>query len=651
MQEPKYNGMRPITKFLPSANIKGNLQQKAAASCHWLGAMGLMGLALSPRTALATKPPLWEDLPGNTALVLSINTSQASWEDLERFRTAQLLNETLDITPNPGGLPYLPYSLDYQTHIQPWVGSQAVVALLPALAGSPANLTDHSVMLAPIRDRDAFNNYFQMLSDLQAAPTVETFRQTEILFWPGNSGPGPDALLNEQQGIPKTLSLSKTLNLSLQVTAPKALSGGTDTFDLDIPLPIPQPTATGLAVAVLPNALVAAENPQAIKTFLRYRQDSQETLINNPQFQRTLAHPQRGQALITVYGNALELLNFSPPEVPLPLVGFPVENGDSSAAIETLRTLNFGGTLEALLFPAERGIQFQGRFYYDTTPFTFGLTDNSPQADSVLEHLPASTYLLMSGRDLAGLWQQMTHTAELLNEDWADGLATVRQGFTTLTGLDLDQDVFGWMDGEIAFAAYPARDTPFQALAPQLQLGLGLLLQTSDRTSAVNTLDTADELFTTLGFGVMPETVNNQPITSWDLGSGWDASPEASRQGFLSRGWVTKDTLAIVSGPGTMERVMNPSPHDPLGSFPLFQNAVAPFPAPNNGYFYVNVGATLALIYQAFNLHQVEEFQPFKPFLGSFNTFSATTSQTADYITLDAQLGLALREAEVQASN
>jgi hypothetical protein len=596
---------------------------------------------------MAAESSIWADLPRNTAMVIAINTLEETWTELDRFRTFQLLSETFGLVPNPGGLPYLPYNIDYLTHIQPWIGDQAIVAILPSTGGMVGEMADHTVMLAPIRNQEAFAAYVQVLTESQpAAPTTETFRQTDILFWPGQYEEfedNPDQTFDGGKTTFKTWSLTPTLNLPLQATASKALPQGNPTFDLDIPLPVPQPSATGVAIAILPDTLVAAETVDAIKTYLRYRQSGQGSLARNPQFQRTLAHPQQARALVTVYGNALELLNFPTPDLP-PFPGdWPLNGGIPPASLETLQALNFGGTLEALVFPSNQGLEFQGRFYYDNTPFTFGLTPRSPRADSVLEQLPASTYGLMSGRDLAGLWRQVSTVIDLMDDDFGFGLDDIRDGFTALTGLDLDHDVFGWMDGEIALAAFPATETPFQALSPRLQLGLGLLLQTSDRTTATNTLSTADELFTTLGFGVMSATVNNQPVTNWDLWSGWDSLPDAPRQSFLSHGWVTEDTVAIVSGPGTMKRVMNPSPHDPLRSFPLFQNAIGQFPDPNNGYFYVNVGSTLTLVYQTFNLHETPEFAPFKPFLGSVRTLSATTTQTSDYLELDAHLGLAPR--------
>ena len=612
---------------------------------------GLLAISLlGSRPALAAsgtdENSVWQELPRNTALVISLNTTETTWSNLNQFRITQLLNQNFGITPNPGVLPYLPNGIDYQTYIQPWVGNQAVIALLPSLGGLPADMPAHFVMIAPIADQDSFADYFEVLLDRQGTePLIETFRQTDMYYWPADLDWHSEQPGEEFRTASSTLRFTQVAQVPVQVTSLKALPEGDGSFELDIPLPVPEVSPSGLAVAVLPHALIAADNPSAIKTFLRYRQGSQGRLANSPQFQRTLGHREQSQALITIYGNVIELLRFDPLEAPLDPLGLPFPNAPvSPPALSTLRNLDFGGTLEAFMFPSELGMEFQGRFYYDSLPFTLGITPSVPTADSVLDELPASTYLLMSGRDLAGVWQQMTRIIPLLDEDFSHSLNTLREGFTALTGLDLDRDIFGWMDQEIAFAAFPAQGTPFEALSPQLHLGLGMLIQTSDRAIATQTLSTVDDLITTLGFGVTAGTVNDHPITSWNLWSGWDSSPGALRQSLVSHGWINQDTVAIVSGEGAMARVMNPSPHDPLREFPLFQDAVGTFPDPNDGYFYVNAGATLALIYQIFNLHEIDEFQTFTPFLGSFRSLSATTTQTADYIELDAQLGLAQRE-------
>jgi len=352
MRGPTYIPDWHKTHAGPAADNRTQRQKLGLAESLWLGMVGVIGVMSQTQITMAADNFVWEDLPRNTALVMTINTSASAWTELEHFRTAQLLDETLGITPNPGGLPYLPYDINFQTHIQPWVGSQTVVALLPAMiAGAASSITDHSVMLAPIQDQEAFNRYLQLLLDQQSAPpTTETFRQTEILFWPQDVETSPEApSWEDDQGTAKTWGLAHSLEVPLPVTAPKALPQGGEAFDIDIPLPLPQPVATGLAIAVLPDTLVAAETPEAIKTFLRFRRSGQGQLTDNPYFQRTLAHPQQPKALVTIYGNALELLNFEPPGLLFPPVGLPGSGEFSPPSVEMLQALNFGGTLEALL--------------------------------------------------------------------------------------------------------------------------------------------------------------------------------------------------------------------------------------------------------------------------------------------------------------
>jgi hypothetical protein len=282
-------------------------------------------------------------------------------------------------------------------------------------------------------------------------------------------------------------------------------------------------------------------------------------------------------------------------------------------------------------------MQFRGRYYYDAVPFTLGLTPTVANADSPLTLLPASTFLVMSGRNVAGFWRGLSSILANASDFTRQGPETVRSGFTLFTGLDLDDDLFGWMDGEVAIAAFPTEGGPLQ------YAGLGLLVQTSDRPTAENTLAVVDDLLPGFGMTVTPRTVNQQPATSWELlssGSDSDYIPELS---VGSHAWIAADTLALTSGAVPMGQVLAPSPHDPLVDFFLFDQATATFPRPNNGYFYLNVGATLSLAYQVFDLHDDSTFDGIKPYLGSVRSLSATTTQTPRHIEINGQLGLAPR--------
>lgn len=654
------------------------------ADWHRLG-LTLVGTGL----ALGTPPPLisqaaevdlWQYLPENTALVIVLDTTAVTWGQLSQFQLFKLLADEQGIVPGLPGLPYLPYGIDFASEVAPWVGDTAVLALLPAPPGELSPMTDHTVMVAPVTDTEAFARFRATFLEQQAgAPEIIPALGTDIYVWPGPDledssdlpiePPIPQACgpaevgaapCGEAEGEPKRLAKASSdagkadtspqqarpvLRLNGGVGLPLTASplspdpGSTEEFEVDVPVPLPSFGPGGLAVAFLPDALVTAETPAAIEQYLGLRQaqgtpPGQTSLADSPEFQRTLANRQQARAFVAVYGNALELLNYDLSATALPDLGLPLPLPPVLDA-DTLRSLNFGGTLEALVYPLDQGIQVRGRYYYDGVPFTFGLTPTVPEADRPLALLPAATFLVISGRDVAGFWRGLSTVLEQASDVTREGLATVRSGFTLVTGLDLEQDLLDWMDGEVAIAAFPTEGGPLA------YAGLGLLLQTSDRPAAERALAAVDAQLPGFGLTANPRIVNQQPVTSWELFSSWNDDDYVPELSMGSYGWVTDDTLAITSGVVPMARVLAPSPHDPLGNFFLFDQATANFPTPNNGYFYLNMGATLALAYQVFGGYDGPVLDAVRPYLGSVRSLSATTTQTPDYMEAYGQLGLA----------
>lgn len=663
---------------------------------------GSLGVGPLPARAEATDP--WHHLPEYTALTFLLDTSNATWTQLSQFQIFKPLEGSPDVTPQPLGLPLLPVGLDFATQIQPWVGETVVTALLPAEPGAGAAFQDHLVMVAPIVDAGAFAEHQAAILALPGDdPAIQTFENTLIYVWEPvvfdegdaeegdptwneddtweedglSNGAEEKALYRDQSGTALgNLSASSPLrrpSLSLVPGARLSLAlspkdheedwesweedwpDGEGDFELGVPLPTPTFAYRGLALAILPDALVAAETPAAIQQYLTYRREfgvgdrAEETggdrasLATSREFQRTLANRAETRSLIAVYANALEMLNYELSSEDLAEAGLPLPAPVLTPdLVQNLQAINFGGTLEALLYPTAHGVQFRGRYYYDAVPFTLGLTPTLPEADSPLQLLPASTLVMASGRNLAGFWQGLTQALELSGGEVRDGLDVVRSTFTAATGLDLDRDVMRWMDGEFAIAAFPHAEN---ALLP---LGVGLLMQTSDRPAAEAALATFDELMRAWDTPVVARTVNQQPVTSWEMYSlledEADFAPYAS---LLGHGWATDNTLAIVSGIGPMSRIINPTPHDPLADFFLFRQSTAEFPQPNNGYFYLNMGATLSQVYPFLDQFGVGVFvDEFKPALGSLRSLSATTAQTPRHMEIMVQLGLAPRQED-----
>jgi hypothetical protein len=312
--------------------------------------------------------------------------------------------------------------------------------------------------------------------------------------------------------------------------------------------------------------------------------------------------------------------------------------------VELIKAGGFAGTLEAYVYPQKEGLRFQGRYYYDEMPFRLPPTPETPDADALMALLPAPTYTFISGRDLAGFWQQLSLFLELFNDTTRNGLDAVRAGFQEATGLDLDRDVFSWMDREFAIAFFPAKETPFQFLSPNLDVGMALLLQTSDRPTSERALAAFDELMQAWYIQVIPRTVNDTLVVSWEF-----APPEifGETSSFLSHGWANEDTLVVASGTGAIRRLVNPIAFDPLSEHFTYRLATESFPQPNNGYFYLNMGSTLSLIYQVFYLNQPDAgLDEIKGFLGSVYSLSLTTTQTDTFFEVDGLVGLAHRRPD-----
>jgi len=627
---------RPYPKFRGRAGrVAAVLPVALGMGAGWLP---MAAVAAAPGTDAATH------LPATTALALLIDTTEATWAELDRYQFTQILTRTWDVTPNPGGLPFLPYTLDFETHIQPWIGDTAIVALLPARDPATATIDTHSVMVAPIADGEAFADYWATLLGTQpTAPIIETYRDQEIYLWPQPESP---FLLNQ---APPTLTLGETLPVPLgrlALVEPRAAiepvpdPAPDGEVDLEVPVPLPEFGPAGMAVVVLPDAVVAASTVEALQHFLDLHQQG-TPLADHGRFQRTRRHPQAESALVALYGNILELLNFSqnlePPlaDVPLPV---PLPPPPSPDLIAELQTADFGGTLEALIYPQAEGMRVQSRFYYDDLPFVPPVPPTPADADYLMELLPGATYALASGRNLAAIWTVVGEALETASEFTRDGLDQVRQAVDDATGLDLDRDIFALLDGEFALAAFAAEDTPFQVISPEFQVGVGLLLQVNDRAAADASLAAADRWVSGFGFTASPQQVNGAPVTSWQVPGFGGSGPSVA-----SHGWLNADTLALVSGTGPMARLLNPSPYTPLAEFGSFQRATQTLAQPNNGYGYVHVGSMLALAYQVLGQPPASdgELATALELAASVYTLSFTSAQTETYLEFDALAGLA----------
>lgn len=377
---------------------------------------------------------------------------------------------------------------------------------------------------------------------------------------------------------------------------------------------------------------------------------STETLAENSDFQRILTDSKFERSLIVGYGNLDQLSRFSgfgieapslPPGAPFPLPPVPAPSElpiDSEAsffqALELAATAI--DTVENFVTLEPEGIQFQSRVHFRLPQLSYALLDD---VDQIYDQIPAPTYFLVSGQDLSKLWLTVSSLLEA-NPATAEYLNMARLGTQLATGLDLDEDIFRWLDGEYSLFLFPSRYSLLDDFLPNLDLGLGVMIQTRDRNSAETALAALSDLAASaLQLEVTPSQINDQPITS--LRIPFDGTVPASLDpSVFSYGWVNDNTLVMTLGESQMS-LLNPAPLDPISTAYPFSAVNQRLPHPNYGYVFLNTGATLSLVYQLLPPEwKTAEFQAVQRFLGSIHSISGTTSSSEDYLQADFLFGL-----------
>jgi hypothetical protein len=199
--------------------------------------------------------------------------------------------------------------------------------------------------------------------------------------------------------------------------------------------------------------------------------------------------------------------------------------------------------------------------------------DYKPSPGKVISQFPPETFALISGIDIKTRWEQFSKEAATdpeLKKQLDDVKTSLK---SSPMGLDLDKDVFGWMDGEYAIGAIASTE----GLLAQSGVGPALILQTSNRAAAEATLKKLDTFVKGNGLAVATKDIKGVSVTEW-------TSPQAP--GFsIGHGWYQQDTLFLSVG-ALVEAIAKPT--NSLDSTPTFKSVIGSLDKSNIGYFYLD---------------------------------------------------------------
>ncbi|WP_204141892.1 DUF3352 domain-containing protein [Halomicronema sp. CCY15110] len=618
--------------------------------------------AIAALPGIASPEPA-ELLPPNTAYTILLDMRQETWDQLNQYALFQQLQAQGSGAPSPGTLPLIP-ELAYESAVAPWVGDHVAMALLPLNNPAEAGFEDYEVMIVPIADSAAFVATFEddlpgAIAELkQRDPELQAGGGVDIYYWPPLYAE-PDAMTPEpfpeespanesstsQPETPKNWSVlplpspnADSAQMFLKALPAEADDDGPEVFWEVLPI------EAGLAIAQFPEFLIAARSPAAIQTWLALRPDDvTHSLAQNEQFLRTLNHPQSNIALGILHGDLAELVNYSAVDLAVPELpfNFPFPQDLWPTDLPDLAAQQFAGTMEAVVYPQAQGLRVQARGYYNDALLSAVAATTPPAPPDVLNHIPADSYGMISGRNLAALWQEVA-AALAASEETRPFLEQASGFVTALTGLDLDQDVFGWLDRGFTVFLYPTRQTPLTNLAPELTVGLGVALQTSDRPTAEATFATLDDLMADFDITVETTMVNGQAATSWG-DRPLDSNQSAS---FLGRTWVADDTLLLTTSIEALSDLAQLAPAQTLPNGIRFSESTRDFPTANQGYLFVNAAPIRALVSSIFppNPDAAVESLDFRRLMATVQALSGTVSFQDDYAQVDGLLMLAPAE-------
>ncbi|WP_143780158.1 DUF3352 domain-containing protein [Leptolyngbya sp. 'hensonii'] len=647
---------------------------------------------ISPSRTLAqtSDPQAITDLPENTAAVITINTSGSAWSELNRF---QLFSEVRSIIETffslaAGESTSLPEEFEVLKEIPDWLGEgKAVVALLPTGGAKDVTLESNFILLVPVKDFQKFDSFLKTAQKDVPNPIERRYKGILLQEWkpeeppeeptPPNQTETRRPLLPQLLAVPRFLwqpassrallafqsgvrrdevkplpsrSLPSSPNPSL---APSPLpadpaqppllekqpSSEPDEADPDKPPAEGELPEEGLVVARFPGYVVMTNIAAPIERFID-AQEQPSRLTANPLFQKTLNHSQFKPSLLSFYMNFPEVVQFSdflPPEnsADPEYTPIPLPSRDELEKQLQLLTDEYS-TVEGFVWVLPQGIRTQSSIYFQK-PQPDRASGLTSQQDQILTRIPAITYLTSTGYNLKRQWEKFVKQFEA-DPELKKSLGEFRKAARQNIGLDLDRDLFAWMDGDYALLLYPARKSVFNEFFPKLNLGTALILTTSQRSVAETTLKRLNEFVRVKSKGeikTVARKLRGQTVISWDV-----KDDKKKSQSIFAYTWISQDTLIVALGTGSMADLV-PKPLWNLTQDYTFKTATADFPSPNEGYFYINMGASLSWIYSLIPLGLFPGATEVRQVMGTIRSISGSSLTTAEKEQVDGLLVLA----------
>lgn len=244
----------------------------------------------------------------------------------------------------------------------------------------------------------------------------------------------------------------------------------------------------------------------------------------------------------------------------------------------------------------------------------------------VVSQFPADTIAMLSGKGISNWWSALVEQSK----DTPELKLTLEQARSQLklVNIDLDKEIFGWMDGEFGFAAIPSN----QGVLAQIGFGGALVFHTSDRKMAEGTLNKLDDFVKAQSVNVAKRSIGGKEVTEWLI----------PQQGaLLAHGWLDNDSVFVTLG-GPIAQTLTDRKGESLDDSNNFKAVTSTLQKPNGGYFYLDMDRTVPLLNRLATAQQ----QPMTPetnaIISSIRGLGLTAT-SPDKTTTEVEMLLALK--------
>ncbi|MBE8988382.1 DUF3352 domain-containing protein [Nostoc sp. LEGE 12450] len=195
---------------------------------------------------------------------------------------------------------------------------------------------------------------------------------------------------------------------------------------------------------------------------------------------------------------------------------------------------------------------------------------------NIVGQFPTDTFALISGNGISRGWETLVEQSK----DYPEMKQALEQarGQVKIANIDLDKDIFGWMNGEFAFGAIPSN----QGVLASVGFGGALVFDTSDRKTAEATLTKLDNLAKVQQINIANRNISGKNVTEWQI----------PKQGaLLAHGWLDQDTVFVALG-GPIADAISDRKNQSLNNSDAFKAVTGSLQKPNGGYFYLDMDKT-----------------------------------------------------------